>query len=113
MAAAKESKVKLERPNRQTVTLFFTLNAGTGDEKGVDRALNIIFTPSEVIVRQISWSGQNNAGKVFSINTDMIRDTVLGTFTDAIDGTVAPMSTFNLQAQVKSQRFWITQDGTT
>ena len=50
---------------RQTVTLSFVLNGdGTGDEKGVDRQLNILADADEVIVRQIPATGTESGTNI-------------------------------------------------
>lgn len=117
MAAAKSSiaVASVAQPVRQVVTVFLNIGgggAGTSDEKGADRKLNIAFTPKEFIVRQVTWSGAGTDAVISVINSDLHKDTLLATFAGDNDGAVAPMTAFNMQSRPDSVRFWVTQNGT-
>src|SRR4051794_9024209 len=97
---------------RQTVTLSFILNGdGTGDEKGVDRQMNVLADVEEVIVRQISTTGIAGQDNTL-ITCDAFGDrSFIGSFSGRDFTDVSPNSTFMVKGPLKSAKFGFVRYG--
>ena len=112
--ATEKSAIKIAQPNRQVLTVFITTtNSATGEERGVEKKLNLAFNPQEMVLRQVTWSGIGAVGEMNVINSDIHKDCTLATFSGAADGVIAPASSFNLLSRPSTVRFWVTENGTT